>query len=454
MIITKKAIPRRTVLRGVGASLALPLLDCMLPAFTALTKAAAKPPVRFGVVYVPNGIIMNQWTPETDGAGFEFTPTLKPLEPFRDRLVLISGLDNTGFSNRKLSNGGPHQRAPAAYLTGIEPRPTTGTSGIEVSISMDQLAAQQLRPPTALPTLELSLESDELLGGLGVCGITHSCTYQGTLSWLNATTPMPPETNPRVVFERLFGDVGTTDPAQRRARMQRDQSILDFVLNEVGHLQRRLGPDDRAKFEQYLEAVRDIERRITNAEQQGAKELPSVESPSGIPGTWEEHANLMFDLQVLAFQTDLTRFITFMISREQSGMTYPQIGVPDSHHPISHHGGDREKIAKCAKINVYHTTLFARFLEKLRSTPDGDGSLLDQMMLMYGCGLSEGNQHLPTNLPILVAGGAGGQLKGGRHLRYPDGSQLTNLQLTMLHMLGVNVERFADSTKAIEGLTM
>ena len=445
MIATKKALPRRTVLRGIGAALALPLLDGMVPALTALGRTVAKPTTRFGAIYVPNGIMMDRWTPAAEGSGFAVTPILKPLEGLRDRVLVISGLDNTGSASRT-GNGGGHAKTGGAWLTGVEPLATTGTARLELGISMDQIVAQALGQDTALPSLELSLEGDDVANGVGSCDPGYSCTYQNTVSWRNATTPMPMEANPRTVFERLFGDIGSTDPAVRRARIQRERSILDSVSQTVGRLARDLGPSDRRKLDEYLESVREIERRIQNAEAQGARELPVIDSPVGIPVSYDEHARLMFDLQVLAYQTDVTRVVTFQIGREQSGTTYPQIGVPDSHHPISHYGTSKKMMADLAKINVYHMSLVAQFLEKLQATPDGDGSLLDHAMILYGAGMSDPNEHSIYDLPVLVAGGCAGQIKGGRHIRYPKGTPLPNLQLTLLHKLGVREDKFGVST--------
>ena len=444
MIIPKQAISRRTVLRGVGATLALPLLERMLPGL-ALARAAAAPVPRFCTVYVPNGIVMERWTPATQGSSFEFTPSLKPLEAFRDHLLVLSGLDNTGARSRSGSSGA-HAKPAGAFLTGIEPLPTTGSSSLQLGISMDQIAANAIGQDTPLPSLELGLEGADTVNGVGTCDVGFSCAYQNRLAWSGPSTPLPVETNPRVVFDRLFGGIESTDPDVRRARLRRQGSIIDSVLSKVDRLQGGLGQRDRAKLEEYLQSVREIERRIQNAEAQG-RELTLVESPAGIPVSYDEHARLMFDMQTLALQTDTTRVITFQIGREQSGATYPQIGVSDSHHPISHHGGDKNKIASLAKINAYHTTLFAYFLEKLATTSDGEASLLDQVIVLYGSAISEGNSHDIRNLPILLAGGGTGLIKGGRHVKYPDQTQrLTNLQLTLLNKLGIQTETFGDST--------
>ena len=444
MMIPKQAISRRTVLRGVGATLALPLFERMAPT-PHLARAAAAPVRRFCTVYVPNGIVMERWTPATEGTGFDFTPTLLPLQPFRDHLLVLSGLDNTGARSRSGASGA-HAKPAGAFMTGIEPLPTTGSSSLSLGISMDQLLANTIGQQTPLPSLELGLEGADTVNGVGTCDVGFSCAYQNRLAWSGPSTPLPVETNPRVVFERLFGGVDSTDPDVRRARMSRQTSILDSVLDKVDRLQDDLGRRDQAKLDEYLQSVREIERRIQVAEDQG-RELPTVDSPAGIPVSYDEHARLMFDMQVLALQTDTTRVLTFQVGREQSGATYPQIGVSDSHHPISHHGGDKNKIASLAKINAYHANLFAYYLEKLATTSDGDATLLDNVIVLYGSAISEGNSHDIRNLPILLAGGGAGLVKGGRHVKYPDQTQrLTNLQLTLLNKLGVPTETFGDST--------
>ena len=450
MIITKKAIPRRTVLRGLGATLALPLLDGMVPALSALAQTAAKPVVRFCTVYVPNGIIMDQWTPAAEGTAFEFTRTLKPLEPFRNQLIVLSGLDNHGAIVRTGASGA-HAQPAGAFMTGAEPYRTDSSSSLQLGVSMDQIAAKALGRQTPLPSLELGLEGSDIANGSGTCDVGFACAYQNTLSWSSPTTPMPPEQNPRVVFERLFGGLESTDPAVRTARLRRQGSLLDSVLDEVDRLQRSVGPHDRVKLGEYVESVREIERRIQNAEALGSRDLPVVESPAGIPVSYEEHAKLMFDLQALAFQTDMTRIITFLVGREQSGNTYPQVGAPETHHSISHHGNDKKKIESLTRINTYHVTLFAHFLDKLRSTADGEGTLLDHVMILYGSALSEGNRHDIHNLPILLAGGGAGRLKSGRHIKYPKETRLSNLHVTLLNNLGVPTEHFGDSNGELRG---
>jgi Protein of unknown function (DUF1552) len=440
MIIAKKSISRRIVLRGMGAAVGLPLLDAMVPALSAFQKTAAKPVNRFGAVYVPNGIMMAQWTPSAEGAAFEFTPTLKPLEPFRERLLVLSGLNSTPPA-KQAGAVGVHARASTRFLTDVPPKVTNG-SDLEAGISMDQIAAKELGKHTQLASLELGLESTESAAS---CDNGFNCVYTSTISWRGATTPLPTENNPREVFERMFGDAASTDPAVRLARIQQERSILDSVTQRINRLGQAVGSGDRAKLDEYFEAIRDVERRIQNAERQSGTELPVVDQPPGIPATFEEHAKLMYDLYALAWQCDLTRVITFMIAHEFSGRTYPEIGVPDAHHPISHHQNDPGRLAKLAKINNYHVTLFAYFLNKLQSTPDGDGSLLDRAMIVYGAGMSDSNAHDPRNLPILLAGGGAGRLKGGSHVRFAKDTPLANLHLTLLDKLGVHVEKLGDS---------
>lgn len=451
MIITKKALPRRAVLRGMGATLALPLLDAMVPSLSALSKTPARPTRRLGVVYVPNGVEESQWRPATQGAAFEFTPTLKPLEPFRDRLLAISGLENTAARPWPGELAGQHSRPAAAFLTGVHAKRTTGAS-LQLGVSMDQLAAKTLGQETRLASLELSLEGVDTTNGVSTCDTGYSCAYLN-MSWRSATTPMPRETNPRVVFERLFGDVGSTSQTVRLARIRRQRSVLDSVLQKARELQGDLGAGDRVKLNEYLDAIRELELRIQKSEEQAGRELPVVDSPAGIPVSFEEHARMMFDLQLLAYQTDVTRVFSLMIGREQSGMTYPQIGVPDAHHPISHHRNEPKFRAKLAKINHYHMALFAEFVKKLRETPDGDASLLDNVILLYGSALRDGNAHSYDDLNLLIVGGGAGQLRGGRHIVFPKSTQLANLHLTLLDRLGVAVEQLGDSTGTLTELS-
>jgi hypothetical protein len=445
MIVTRTHLARRTFLRGVGATLALPLLDSMVPALTALAKTAAAPVRRLGVVYAPNGMNMWLWKPGTEGTTLELSTILEPLAPFRQSLLVLSGLSNKEADGITGEGGGDHSRGQAAFLTGVHAKKTQGPD-FQAGVSMDQIAARTLGKETQLSSLELALESNDLVGG---CEIGLACAYTGTISWRTPTTPAPVEVDPRAVFERLFGGSETTDRRGRLERLQRQRSILDSVGNDLLRLQNGLGPGDRTKLNDYLEAVREIERRIQKAEADSDRTLPVVQQPSGVPATFEEHARLMFDLMALAYQTDLTRVCTFMIGREQSTRTYPEIGVPEPHHPVSHHQQRPEYLAKLAKINVFHMALYAAFLEKLRSTKDGDGTLLDHVVMLYGSGLSNPDDHNHHDLPILLAGGGGGQIKGGRHLNYPLDTPLANLHLTLLARMGVAVDRFGDSTGAL-----
>ena len=449
MIITKKHLPRRTMLRGLGAALALPLLDGMVPALSALGRTAASPIRRFGAVYVPNGMEMRQWTPAGDGAGFEFSRILKPVEPFRRHLNVLSGLADKPAIPREGEGVGDHARAAATWLTGVHVKKTEGPD-IRGGQSLDQLIAARVGRETQLSSLELALDSVEVLGA---CDQGYSCAYVNTISWRTPTTPLPMENDPRAVFERLFGAADSTDSAARLARLREDRSVLDFVDAEAKALRRSLGAADGAKLAQYLDAVRDVERRVRTAERQADREMPVFEQPVGIPDTFEEHARLMYDLWVLAFQTDLTRVGTFMVGKEVSGRSYPEIGVPNGHHGVSHHQNDPQRLEALAKINTYHMQMFAYFLDRMQSTPDGDGSLLDHTLLLYGTGISDGNLHFHLDLPMLVAGGAAGRLKGGRHLQYRDDTPLTNLYLAVLDKLGMPVERFGDSTGRIDYLT-
>ena len=449
MIITRKHLPRRTVLRGLGATLALPLLDGMVPALSALRRTAANPVRRFGAVYVPNGMEMRQWTPAGEGAGFEFSRILEPVEPFRKHLNILSGLADKPAIPRDGEGVGDHARAASTWLTGVHVKKTEGPD-IRAGQSLDQLVARQLGSETQLSSLELALDSVEVLGA---CDQGYSCAYANTISWRTPTTPLPMENDPRAVFERLFGAADSTDAAARLSRLREDRSVLDFVSGEARTLRRGLGAADGAKLEQYLEAVRDAERRVRTAELQADREMPVFEQPVGIPDTFEEHAKLMYDLWLLAFQTDLTRVGTFMVGKEVTGRSYPEIGVSSGHHGVSHHQNDPRQLEALAKINTYHVQMFAYFLDRMRSTPDGDGSLLDHTILLYGTGISDGNLHFHLDLPMMVAGGAAGNLEGGRHLRYRDDTPLTNLYLSVLDKLGMPVEKFGDSTGRIEHLT-
>ena len=435
MIIFKKTLPRRTLLRGIGASLALPLLDSMVPALSSASAKTAQPAKRMGVVYVPNGMAMKSWTPATEGSGFEITRILRPMAAYQDRMLVLTGLNGSS------SNAGVHASASTRFLTGTIP--ARSESDLQAAVSVDQLVARELGKQTQLGSLELALDQSDVFGS---CDIGFSCQYTSTIAWRDAHTPLPMETNPRVVFERLFGDTGTTDPAVRLKRIRKDQSLLDSVSDRVSELNRKVDAGDRAKLDQYLDAVRDVERRIQLAEAQSDRELPLLEQPAGVPQTYEEHAKLMFDMQVLAYQTDLTRVITFMMGRELSGRTYAEIGVPDSHHPTSHHRDDPTLYEKVTKINEFHTSLFAYYLDKLDSTPDGNGSLLDNLLMLYGAGMSDSNRHDNTGLPLVLLGGGSGSVKGGRHLRYREGTPISNLHLTMLDKMGLPLENLVNST--------
>ncbi|HWP86207.1 MAG TPA: DUF1552 domain-containing protein [Terriglobia bacterium] len=450
MTIFQKAIPRRTFLRGLGTSLALPLLDAMVPAGASARSPAAQPPLRLSIVYAANGMIMDRWTPATDGPGYALSPILEPLAPFRDQMLVLSGLAHNAGRALPGENTGDHARAGATFLTGVHPRKTEGADTL-VATSADQIVARELGKHTQLASLELALDSPELLGQ---CEAGYTCAYMNTLCWRTPTTPIPMENRPRAVFERLFGDTDSTDPQVRLRQIQRDRSILDSVTEKVSQLLTGLGPTDRAKLAEYLDAVLDVERRIQKAEEQSARELPTLERPPGVPATFTEHAKIMYDMQVLAFQTDLTRVITFMTGREFGGRTYQEIGIPEGHHSLTHHQYKQDKIDKVIQINIYQAKHLAYFLERLRSTPDGDGSLLDHTIMIYGSSLSDGNLHWHDNLPILLLGGGGGQIKGGRHLRYPQDTPMTNLLLTVMDMLKVPLDRLGDSTGRLDLLSV
>ena len=422
----------------------------MVPAFSPIRLSAASPTRRLTTVYVPNGIIMEQWTPSAEGADFDLPRTLAPLAPHRDDLLVLTGLVHQTAYPLPGEGAGDHARAAACYLTGVHPKKTEGAD-IRAGVSMDQIAAQHVGAQTQLASLELGCDPSYFLGA---CDAGYSCAYGNTLSWRTETTPLPVEINPRAVFERMFGDAeDTSAAAARQRRIQENRSILDALLADVRKLQGSLGAGDREKVSQYVDAVRDVERRIQKAEQQSDRELPVLEKPSGIPDRYEDHVRMMFDLQVLAFQTDLTRVSTFIMSREVSSRTYPELGIPDPHHPISHHQDDPSKIEKLAKINAFHISLFAHYLDRLRATPDGDGSLLDHVMISYGCGISDSNQHLHDNLPILVAGGGGGRISGGRHLRFAPDTPMTNLLLSLLDKMNVPMDQLGDSTGQLRELS-
>jgi hypothetical protein len=446
MMIFRKSLPRRAFLRGAGAALALPLLESMSPALAGaqgVKDPALDRPTRLGFVYVPNGIIMDKWTPERTGTDYELKPTMQPFARHRPQFTIITGLDHNNAE--PLPGEGevaPHERAGATFLTGVHPE-RQGRTGI----SLDQIVAKEAGQHTQLASLEIGLDSSDIVGQ---CERGWSCAYLHTLSWRSETTPLPSENQPRTVFERMFGDSNTTDPRERLDRIQKNRSLLDSVSEAASAMMSGLGARDRGKLTDYLDAIRDVERRIQTAEEQSARETPQFDRPAGIPASFDNHARLMFDLQLLAWQADLTRVITFMMGREQADRTYREIGIPDAHHPLTHHQEDPEKIAKVVRINQFHTQQFAYFLDKLSATRDGDGTLLDHSMVLYGGCISDGNKHLHQNIPLLLAGGASGKLQGGRHLKFPAGTPATNLFLTMLDKLDIHLEKFGDSTGRLD----
>lgn len=440
MIITKKALPRRTLLRGLGTTLALPLLDAMIPSMTALAASPAKPVRRLGFVYIPMGAYMAQWTPAGSGTLGDLPPILKPLASVSNQLTVIT--------NMELRNAypGTHATSNAAFLSAAKAK-WTESNDYYLGTTVDQIAAQHIGRETRLPSLELAMD---LLTTIGQCDNGYACVYQNDLSWSSPTTPLPAEAHPRRAFDRLFGDGGT--PAERLAELRQSASLLDWVRDDIASLQKKLGPADRARVGNYLDSVREVERRIQKAEATTAdSQLPDLDRPVGVPAAYADHARLMFDLQVLAMQGDVTRIFTFQLARETSNRTYPEIGVPEPHHPLTHNGGNTDMLAKVAKINAFHASLFAYFLEKLKATPEGDGTLLDHSLYLYGSGMSNGDKHDHVNLPILVAGGAG-TWKGGRHIRYAEPKPLANLHLTLLDRVGVHLDSFADSKGTVKEL--
>jgi len=448
--LTKKHLSRRTLLRGLGTALALPLLDSMIPAMNASKGVASGAPVRLGFVYVPNGIIPAAWTPTAEGTAFEFNRTMKAIEPFRDQLTVVSGLAQ--INGRALGDGaGDHGRAGATWLTGAHPKKTEG-AGIHAGISADQVAAKEFGKSTQLASLEIGLDSPSLAGG---CDSGYSCAYTNTISWRSPTTPLPMEMNPRALFERLFGEGDSTDPAARMKALKDQSSVLDYITGDINRLQTNLGARDRGKLSEYVDSIRDVERRIQKAEEQNASmKMPVIERPAGVPADFEEHAKLMMDLQVIAFQADLTRVITFMIAREGSNRSYRQIGVSDGHHSVTHHGNDPDKVEKTTLIDTYHVKLFSYYLSKLQSTRDGDGSLLDHSLILYGSSICDGNAHTHHNLPLVLAGGGSGQVKGGRHIRFPEETHMNNLLMTMLDKAKVPLpDQLGDSTGELQLLS-
>ncbi len=444
MIITRQSLPRRTFLRGLGASVALPLLDAMVPSMTALAKTVADPVRRLGFIYMPMGCDVTRWTPPTPAGQtqlVDLSPTLASLRPVLDQVTVIGNLE------LKNAYPGTHATSNASFLSAAKAKWTESTD-YHLGTTIDQVAAQHIGQQTLLPSLELSMD---LVQMVGQCDNGYACVYQNNLSWSSPTTPLPAEAHPRIVFERLFGEGGSN--ADRRAALQRRASLLDAVLGDMSSLQKRLGPEDRTRVGQYLETVREVERRIQKAEAATADQpLPDLDRPTGVPASYAEHAKLMFDLQILAMQADITRVMTFQLARETSNRTYAEIGVPDPHHPLTHHGNDPDKIARMAKINAFHVSLFAYFLERLKATPEGDGSLLDHGLFLYGSGMGNPNVHDHVDLPIIVAGGAGGRVKGARHIRYADPTPLANLHLTLLERAGVRMDAFADSRGRVNEL--
>jgi hypothetical protein len=439
MIITKMALPRRTFLRGMGVTLALPLLDAMVPALSAAAKTAATPVRRLGFVYIPNGASMPHWQPKGEGALTELSPTLSPLEPFKDQVVVPIGLSQK--QAEALGDGnGEHSRAGTVWLSGVHPKETEGAD-VRNGTTADQIAAQHIGGDTPLQSLELAMEQTYLIGN---CDNGYSCVYTNSISWRSPTTPNPHETNPRVIFQRMFGEGGTA--AERLAQVQEDRSILDWVTGDIARLQRKLGPADRNSVNEYLDSVREIERRIQVAERHNSDSpLDIPERPIGVPESYDDHAKLMFDLLAAAFQADITRVFVFTLGKEQTNRAYPELGVNEAHHAVSHHQHDPIKFEKAAKINTYQIQLLAHFLEKLKATQDGDGNLLDRSLVLHGGGISDANEHSHIDLPLVLVGGAGG-LKGGRILRHPKDTPMNNLLVSMLERVGVNTEKFGDAT--------
>ncbi len=442
-LITKKHIPRRTFLRGAGVVLGLPLLDSMIPAQTPLAKTAAKPQFRMGLCFMPHGAVMNNWTPAGEGSNWEVPRTLKPLEPFKDKLVVVSNLAHKNAApGGPGDNGGDHTRSPTVYLSGVHPKRTDGAD-IRAGVTIDQVAAEKIGQETRLPSLELAIE--DYSGLVGSCDVGFSCAYMNTISWRTPTTPMPMEINPRVVFDRLFGDGATAQ--ERLERIEQERSILDAVTGQVKRLQGNLGANDRNRVAEYLDTVREIERRIVLAEKQNQNSALAVPStPTGVPDDHETHTKLMFDLMATAFQADITRVSTFMMAREVSYRTFPMLGISEGFHPASHHQNNAARLESLTKINTFHVSMFAYMLDRLKSTKDGEGNLLDNTLMLYGSGMSNSNIHDHSPLPIVVAGGAAGRMKGGRHLKYPENTPMANLLLSILHKAGVEEESQGDST--------
>jgi hypothetical protein len=438
MMITKRALPRRTFLRGLGATVALPFLDAMAPAMSGRTAAAP----RFAAIYCGNGANMFDWTPATEGTGFEFSATLKPLEAFRERTLVLTGLDNFPATDQG-DSGGQHPRAAPAFMSSVHPKQTEGAD-VQAGTTVDQMIAEKIGVDTKLPSLEMSVDRNDVVGA---CDHGYACVYMNSMSWKTPTTPLPAETNPRFVFERLFGSGDTAE--ERQARSDEDRSILDGVTQEISSLQGKLGAHDRAKLGEYFDAIRGVEKRIAKSESYNSGvEIP--DRPVGEPATFREYAELMFDLQALAFQADITRVSSFMLARENVNRSYAEIGLPEAHHAMSHHANNPAKMQVFSKLNHYHVDTLAYFVRKLQSIPDGDGTLLDHTVVLYGSGMSDGNTHNNFNVPLVIVGGRDQQIKGNRHLRYPKGTPLANLQLTLLLKYGVHAETFGDSTGQLD----
>jgi hypothetical protein len=444
MVITKKALPRRTFIRGMGATLALPLLDAMVPAMSAQSKTAKAAP-RFAAIYCGNGANMNDWTPAAEGVGFEFSPILKPLEAFRDRTLVFTGLDNFPATDQG-DSGGQHPRAAPAFMSCVHPKQTEGAD-VRAGTTIDQLIARQIGRDSKLTSLEVAVDRNDVVGA---CDHGYACAYMNSMSWKTPTMPLPSETNPRFVFERLFGSGDSAE--ERVARRQEDRSLLDGVAEEISHLRRKLGRRDSVKLSEYLDAIRDVEQRIAKSESYNG-DVAVPERPVGVPETFKEYAELMFDLQVLAFQADITRVTSFLMARENVNRPYTEIGLPEAHHSMSHHGNNPEKMAVFSKLNTYHVETLAYFLRKLQAIPDGDGTLLDHSIVLYGSGMSDGNTHNNYNVPVVVVGGRDQQMRGNRHLKYPKGTPLANLSLSLMDKFGVNLERFGDSTGELDLLS-
>jgi hypothetical protein len=439
MVITKIVLPRRTFIRGLGAAVALPFLDAMVPAMSA---QAAKGVPRFAAIYTGNGVNMFDWTPAAEGIDFAFSPILKPIEAFRNRTTVVTGLDNYQATDQG-DSGGQHPRAAPAFMSCVHPKQTEGAD-VRAGITIDQIIAEKICRDSKLASLELSVDRNDVVGA---CDHGYACAYMNSMSWKTPTMPLPAETNPRFVFERMFGSGDTAE--QRLARAQEDRSILDGVTAEIAKLRSRLGGNDRLKLGEYLDAIRDVENRIAKAEAYNTGfEIP--DRPVGVPPTFKEYAEIMFDLQAIAFQADITRVSSFMLARENVNRSYEEIGLPEAHHSMSHHGNNPEKMKAYSKMNTYHVEMLNYFLKKLDAAKDGDGTLLDRTVVLYGSGMSDGNVHNNYNVPIVVAGGKDQGLKGNRHLKYPKGTPLANLSLTLIEKFGVDMDKFGDSTGELD----